>query len=84
VLTPAELIAAKVISMVDRSQTAKGLMDRADLRRLLLAFPGLKQDQGDVAAVLASSDSGREVLPAWSELVLEEILPENEDNEFGR
>src|SRR5262249_10681263 len=36
VVTPPELIANKVISMTDRKHKAKGLIDQADLYRLLL------------------------------------------------
>src|SRR5262249_26550944 len=46
VVTPPELIANKVTSMVGRQHKAKGATDRADLYRLLLAFPELKTEQG--------------------------------------
>ena len=46
VLAPAELIGQKVLSMIGRSKTPKGLMDTADLHRLLLTFPELKSDEG--------------------------------------
>jgi hypothetical protein len=40
--TPPELICQKILSMSARSSTPKGLIDHADLQRLLLAFPELK------------------------------------------
>src|SRR5438034_8183063 len=46
VITPPELIANKVISMIERKHKAKGLIDQADLYRLLLAFPELKTAEG--------------------------------------
>ena len=49
VLTPVELISTKIISMLNRPKTAKGLIDEADLRRLLLAFPDLKTETEPVS-----------------------------------
>jgi hypothetical protein len=68
--------------MVDRQKTAKGLIDMADLRRLLLTFPELKHEQGEVAEQLRAAAATPEVVAAWNELVHEEILPEDEDAEF--
>src|SRR5262245_7977153 len=39
VVTPPELIASKLTSMVGRAHKPKGFIDRADLFRLLLTFP---------------------------------------------
>jgi hypothetical protein len=83
VLTPNELIARKVESMIGRPQTAKGLMDVADLRRLLLTFPELKSERGAVRDRLEAAGATPEVLGAWAELVTREILPDDEDAEFG-
>lgn len=78
VLTPSELIGAKVLSMVSRPKTAKGLTDAADLRRLLLTFPALKADHGPVRERLEASGAGPHVLAAWQALVAEEILPDDD------
>ncbi len=83
VVSPAELIANKVISMVSRQHKAKGLTDRADLYRLLLAFPELKTEEGAVAERLRAADAEEAVMAAWKELVAEPIEPEDEDGEFG-
>jgi len=83
VVTPPELIANKVISMVSRQQQPKGLTDRADLYRLLLSFPELKAVQGAVADRLSAMAATPEVWTAWKELVTQEILAEDEDAEFG-
>jgi hypothetical protein len=82
VVTPPELIANKVISMVGRQHKPKGITDRADLYRLLLAFPELKTEQGAVAERLSANSASEEVIAAWKSLVAEEILPEDEDDKF--
>jgi nucleotidyltransferase AbiEii toxin of type IV toxin-antitoxin system len=79
VVTPPELVANKIISMVQRGHTAKGLIDRADLYRLLLAFPELKTKKGPVAERLRAAGAMAEVLAAWNDLVAQEILPEDEE-----
>lgn len=77
--TPPELIGQKIISMVSRTKTAKGMTDIADLRRLLLAFPELKVESGPVAEALNAAGATPEVLEAWRALVILEIEPEDED-----
>jgi hypothetical protein len=83
VVAPPELIANKVISMTQRAHKPKGLIDRADLYRLLLAFPELKTETGPVAERLRAAGASAEVLAAWKELVAAEIQPEDEDAEFS-
>ena len=82
VLTPPELIAAKVLSTVSRPKTAKGLMDAADLRRLLLTFPELKTEEGPVAERIRAGEATESAMTAWQDLVSQEILPEDEDAGF--
>ena len=79
VVTPAELIANKVMSMVGRQKKPRGFSDHADLARLLLTFPELKTDEGPVAERLRAAEAEPDVLAAWKALVAEEILPEDED-----
>jgi hypothetical protein len=83
VVTPEELIAGKVLSMIGRPKTAKGLMDAADLRRLLLTFPQLKTEYGPVHDRILAAGGTAEAIASWSELAAQEILPEDEDTEFG-
>ncbi|HEY7311224.1 MAG TPA: nucleotidyl transferase AbiEii/AbiGii toxin family protein [Gemmataceae bacterium] len=83
VVTPPQLICDKVISMVQRTKVAKGLTDRADLFRLLLTFPELKKAEGSVAEHLRAAGASLEVLAAWKDLVAQEILPEDDADEFG-
>lgn len=79
VVTPAELLANKVMSMTGRKHKAKGLVDRADAYRLLLEFPELKTEEGPVAERLRAAEATDKVMAAWKELVAEEIEPEDED-----
>jgi hypothetical protein len=83
VVTPPELIANKLMSMISRGHKAKGMIDRADLYRLLLAFPELKSKEGPVAERLRAAEAPASVMAAWKELVAEQILPEDEDEKFG-
>lgn len=82
VVTPAELVANKVMSMVGRQHKAKGLIDQADLYRLLLTFPELKKEEGPVADRLRAVEAGTDVMAAWKELVAQDIRPEEDDEEF--
>jgi hypothetical protein len=77
--TPCELIAQKIISMVARPKTAKGMTDIADLRRLILTFPDLKVEQGAVADSLTASGATPETMHAWRDFVGQEIEPEDDD-----
>lgn len=82
VVTPAELIANKVVSMVQRTKKRKGLMDQADLAILLQTFPELKQEEGPVADRLQAVGASSQAMHAWKKLVAEEIEPENDDDDF--
>lgn len=74
---PSELIAQKVISMSRRSLTAKGMTHIADLRRLLLAFPELKEEEGPVNDSLRTACATETEMAAWRELVSQEIQPDD-------
>jgi hypothetical protein len=80
VVDPAVLVCHKILSMVSRPKTAKGLTDAADLRRLLLAFPDLKKDEGDVLECLRSAGATQAHLNAWRDVVSQEILPDEDDD----
>jgi hypothetical protein len=82
ILTPAELIKMKVLSMIARPKTAKGLTDAADLRRLLLTFPELKSERGAVRDRLLASMATEQALAAWQDLVHQEILPDDDEAKF--
>ena len=82
VLTPSQLISFKLLSMVSREKTAKGMIDAADLRRLLLVFPELKTVTGSVTDALQAVQCSEKVLAAWHDLVAQEILPENDEDGY--
>jgi hypothetical protein len=83
VVTPVEVIAGKVLSCVRRRGKPKSFTDRRDLAQMLLKFPELKVFQGEVKQRLESYDADDEVLAFWRELVNEEIVPEEDDDEFA-
>jgi hypothetical protein len=82
VLTPAELIASKVISHYQRLGKSKSWTDRRDLVVLLLAFPELKRDPGPVTDCLGNAKASQNVLAIWRELVAQELSPETDDDDF--
>ena len=83
VVTPAELIAGKVNAFVWRQGKPKAGTDWRDLAMLLLAFPELKTAEGAVADRLRAAGARDGVMAAWKDLTAQEILPEDEDDEFG-
>jgi hypothetical protein len=83
VVTPAELIAGKVISYVRRKGKPKSFTDRRDLAHMLLKFPELKTTHGAVEERLLAENAGEELLVFWQQLVAEQILPEEDDDEFA-
>jgi len=82
VVTPAELIAGKVISYVHRKGKPKSFTDRRDLAHMLLKFPELKVEHGLIEQTLTARGADEASHAFWRQLVAEEILPEVEDDEF--
>jgi hypothetical protein len=82
VVPPADLIAQKVLSMVSRAKSAKGLTDHADIRRLLLTFPELKVREGLVADRLRDAGAPGPVLDAWRAIAASEIVAEDDDEGY--
>lgn len=76
---PEELIAQKVLSMVNRSGQPKADTDRRDAKVLLLAFPELKTAQGLVLDRLMAAQANDRALSEWVSLVSSEIVPEDEN-----
>ncbi|MDZ4659669.1 MAG: nucleotidyl transferase AbiEii/AbiGii toxin family protein [Bythopirellula sp.] len=83
VVTPAEVIVGKVISCVRRRGKPKSFTDRRDLAHMLLKYPELKSLTGLVEQRLLASGVETEILDFWKTLVAEEILSEEEDEEFS-
>jgi hypothetical protein len=82
VLTPPGLVAGKVKAYCQRKGKPKAGTDWRDLAHLLLTFPKLKTEEGPVQDQLIASGAQPEVLTIWRQLVAEEILPEEEEEEF--
>ncbi len=82
VITPVNLIGQKVVSMANRSGTAKRMTDLADIHRLLLTFPELKSGEGPVAEWLRATHSSDTVLDAWREIAAGEIIADNDDDGY--
>lgn len=79
VVTPAELIASKVIAYHQRRGKPKSGTDWRDLAMLLLTFPELKSDSGPVSDRLQAVGVEQAVLEVWRELVAQEIkAPDDE------
>lgn len=86
VLTPAELIASKVISYQSRQGKPKAGTDWRDLAMLLLKFSELKTENGAVGKILRERKTDEKTLEktldAWRELVAQEILLEDENEDL--
>jgi hypothetical protein len=82
VVPPADLVGQKVVSMVNRSKSAKGPTDLTDIRRLLLTFPELKTLEGPVAERLRDSGASAAMLEAWREIVVQEIVATDDDEGY--
>jgi len=82
IVSPAELIALKVVSYHTRRGKPKSFSDRRDLAMLLLAFPDLKTESGPVESSLKSLGVSQAVMNSWRELVSEEIQESNDEEEF--
>jgi hypothetical protein len=83
VVTPPEVIAGKVMSCVRRKGKPKSFTDRRDLAHMLLRFPEYKTEQGEVQQRLIAGAADEEVLAFWRQLVAEEIVAEEDDDEFS-
>lgn len=82
VLSPAELIASKVVSYHARRGKPKSGTDWRDLAVLLLTFPELKSETSGVTAILQASGADENVLQVWRELVEQEIKLETDDEDL--
>jgi hypothetical protein len=83
VVTPMEVIAGKVISCVRRKGKPKSFTDRRDLAHMLLKFPEYKVHDGDVQQRLVILGANDETMEFWRQLVAEELMAEDDDDEFS-
>jgi hypothetical protein len=82
-VAPPDLIAGKVLAYHGRRGQPKAGTDWRDLAMLLLAFPELKKDPRVVRERLQAAGAEPAALAVWEELAAQEIVPQDEDDEFG-
>jgi hypothetical protein len=82
VISPAELIANKVVAYQHREGSAKAFTDRRDLAVLLLQFPALKIEGGPVRERLDAAGASADTLAAWREIAAQPIRVEDDASEF--
>lgn len=82
VVTPPELIAGKVCAYTERRSKPKAGTDWRDLAMLLLTFPELKTEKGQVAERLQALGVSEQVFATWKEIVAADIQPEDDEDEF--
>ena len=82
VISPAALIAAKVIAYHNRRGKPKSGTNWRDIALLLLKFPDLKHEQGPVAEQLTILGAAPAIFAVWHEFVHQEIAPEDDEAEF--
>ena len=82
ILSPAELIASKIVSFQSRRGKPKSGTDWRDLAILLLEFPELKTGDGEVGKILLKRGVNKEVLNAWREIVAQDLRVEDDDEDL--
>ena len=80
VVSPAELVAGKVIAFTRRRGQPKSGTDWRDIAALLLRFPELKVEDGAVFARLQAVMAEADVIATWRELCSADIVPEADDD----
>ena len=79
VVAPADLVVMKLESFVKRRHTDKGISDRLDLHRLLMAFPEFRSPSGAVEQLIHNAASN--VQDAW-DAILKEPIQRSDDDEY--
>lgn len=79
VVNPEELVVLKLVSLASRPNTPKGMTDRADLLRLLLAYPSYRSNRLTIDALLKERNASDEVIAIWESVVSSEIQPDSDD-----
>lgn len=82
VVTPAELIASKVIAYAHRRGSPKSGTDWRDIAMLLLTFPELKRETGPVVERLDLAGSGAVTFAVWKDFVAQEFQHPDDDDKF--
>lgn len=83
VLSPAELIASKVVSYYSRRGKPKSGTDWRDLAVLLIRFPELKIQTGEVADILNRGNHPVGIIGVWNNLVSQNFSLEDEDEDLS-
>ena len=83
VLTPPNLIASKVISLISRYGQERSWTDRRDLTALLRRFPELKTKGGEVEQLLHSNLADDKVIAFWHEMGDQDFVIFDEDNDLN-
>jgi hypothetical protein len=73
------MVAMKVSALAKRRLAPKGATDLADVRRLLLAHPELRDAEGPVAEAIRRIGAGDEVVRIWEELRNEPAVKDEDD-----
>jgi hypothetical protein len=82
VLSPAELIASKIVAFQSRRGKPKAGTDWRDLAVLLLKFPALKTENGEVFEILQKRGVDEKVFEVWREIVEQDLRIEDEDEDL--
>lgn len=82
VVSPAQLIAGKVMAYVARQGRPKSLLDRRDIAVLLLKFPRLKALSGHVQKELERLGANQKTLDAWCEIVQSDAYQDDRDDGY--
>ena len=82
ILSPAELIASKIVSYQSRKGKPKAGTDWRDLAILLLRFPELKNETSEVFEILKKREVSEKVLNIWDEIVEQDFQIEDEDEDL--
>lgn len=83
VLEPVELIASKVISYDSRRGKPKAGTDWRDLASLLVRFPELKAEAGEVEKELARRNATSTAKEFWIEMVTRDFEAEDDDSDLS-
>jgi hypothetical protein len=73
------MIALKALALSKRRLSPKGGTDLADVRRMLLAHPELRANDGPVVEAIGRIGGGDVVAGVWEELRSEPGLPDDDD-----
>lgn len=82
ILSPVELIASKIVSYQSRKGQPKAGTDWRDLAFLLLKFPELKTEKGEIFKILKLRNANNKTLESWREIVRQDLQTENEDEDL--